>query len=106
MAADSAPTFLEFFAGGGMARLGLGPGWRCLLANDLSAKKAAAYRANFGDGDFRLGDIHDLTAADAPGHADLAWGSFPCQDLSLAGAGAGLDGGRSSALRALDRCGL
>ena len=29
--------------------------------------------------------------------ADLAWASFPCQDLSLAGAGAGLDGARSGA---------
>lgn len=27
--------------------------------------------------------------------ADLAWASFPCQDLSLAGAGAGLKGDRS-----------
>ena len=34
---------------------------------------------------------------DLPGLADLAWASFPCQDLSLAGAGAGLDGARSGA---------
>ncbi len=32
-----------------------------------------------------------------PDSADLAWASFPCQDLSLAGAGAGLDGARSGA---------
>ncbi len=30
-----------------------------------------------------------------PGVADLMWGSFPCQDLSLAGVGAGLKGERS-----------
>lgn len=36
-----------------------------------------------------------LTTADLPGAADLAWASFPCQDLSLAGAGAGLKGERS-----------
>jgi DNA (cytosine-5)-methyltransferase 1 len=30
-----------------------------------------------------------------PGRADLVWASFPCQDLSLAGAGAGLKGERS-----------
>jgi DNA (cytosine-5)-methyltransferase 1 len=30
-----------------------------------------------------------------PGTADLAWASFPCQDLSLAGAGEGLKGDRS-----------
>lgn len=89
--------FYEFFAGGGMARIGLGAGWRCLFANDLSAKKAAAYRANFGCEDFALGDVHDISAATLPGRADLAWGSFPCQDLSLAGAGAGFGGTRSSA---------
>jgi DNA (cytosine-5)-methyltransferase 1 len=38
-----------------------------------------------------------LTAADLPGRADLAWASSPCQDFSLAGARAGLAGGRSSA---------
>ncbi len=90
-------TFYEFFAGGGMARAGLGPRWRCLFANDLSAKKAAAYRANWGDDHLHVGDVHEIGPAMLPGLADLAWGSFPCQDLSLAGAGAGLSGKRSSA---------
>lgn len=90
-------TFYEFFAGGGMARLGLGEGWECLFANDFDAMKAAAYRANFGDGDLREGDVWRLSADDLPGRADLAWASSPCQDLSLAGARAGLSGGRSSA---------
>jgi len=93
------PTFYEFFAGGGMARTGLGAGWRCLFANDFDPVKAAAYRANFADaGDhFREGDVFALEAADLPGRADLAWASSPCQDFSLAGARAGLAGGRSSA---------
>ncbi len=91
------PTYYEFFAGGGMVRAGLGREWRCLLANDLSAKKACSYAENWGCEDFIVGDIHDLSVADLPGLADLAWGSFPCQDLSLAGSGAGLDGHRSSA---------
>ena len=34
--------FYEFFAGGGMARLGLGDQWRCLMANDICEKKAEA----------------------------------------------------------------
>ena len=89
------PGFYEFFAGGGMARAGLGPGWRCLFANDIDAGKATAYRANFGDDALKLADIHDLTSADLPDVADLMWGSFPCQDLSLAGVGAGLGGERS-----------
>lgn len=93
---ESAPgRYYEFFAGGGMARAGLGEGWRCLLANDVDPAKAAAYRANWGDAGLRVGDIAGLTAADLPGVADLMWGSFPCQDLSLAGAGAGLGGRRS-----------
>ena len=90
-------TFYEFFAGGGMARAGLGEGWRCLFANDFDAKKTASYRANWGGAEMRVADIHDLQADDLPGEADLAWASFPCQDLSLAGAGAGLAGGRSGA---------
>lgn len=84
-------SFYEFFAGGGMARLGLGSGWRCLFANDFDAKKQAAYVANFGADHFHGGDVHALTASDMPGHADLAWASFPCQDLSLAGARGGLN---------------
>jgi DNA (cytosine-5)-methyltransferase 1 len=92
-------TFYEFFAGGGMARLGLGASWRCLFANDFDHVKARTYRANFPDaaGHLHEGDVWALTAADLPGRADLAWASSPCQDFSLAGARAGLRGGRSSA---------
>lgn len=97
------PTFYEFFAGGGMVRAGLGPGWDCLFANDFDAKKAASYTQNWGDGEMRLEDINTLTAADLPAQADLMWGSFPCQDLSLAGAGKGLEGARSGAFYAFWR---
>ncbi|MDP3803199.1 DNA cytosine methyltransferase [Brevundimonas sp.] len=92
---SASPGFYEFFAGGGMVRAGLGGGWRCLFANDFDPKKADAYRANWGDEALRVGDIAGLAADDLPGAADLMWGSFPCQDLSLAGAGAGLGGTRS-----------
>ena len=88
-------TFYEFFAGGGMVRAGLGPGWRCLFANDFDRKKAETYVANWGAGEMRCADVATLTPADLPGRADLAWASFPCQDLSLAGKGAGLKGERS-----------
>ena len=90
-------TFYEFFAGGGMARLGLGAGWTCLFANDFDPVKAATYRDNHPADDFRAGDVWALGAADLPGQADLAWASSPCQDFSLAGGRAGLAGGRSSA---------
>lgn len=90
-------AFIEFFAGGGMARAGLGARWKCLFANDIDARKGASYVANWGAREFRLADIHRLTADDVPGSADLAWASFPCQDLSLAGNGKGLYGVRSGA---------
>ncbi|MCA3562426.1 MAG: DNA cytosine methyltransferase [Aestuariivirga sp.] len=89
--------YYEFFAGGGMARLGLGSGWKCLMANDIDPKKLAIYRANFGEDRTILGDVYDLKSEDMPGHPDLAWASFPCQDLSLAGNRAGLAGERSGA---------
>ena len=92
-------TFYEFFAGGGMARLGLGDAWSCAFANDFDPLKAATYRDNFPDAaeHFREGDVWALEARDLPGRADLAWASSPCQDFSLAGGRAGLAGGRSSA---------
>lgn len=89
-------SFYEFFAGGGMARLGLGAAWKCFFANDFDAKKVAAYRANFqGASELSHGDIRDITTDQLPGRAMLAWASFPCQDLSLAGSCAGLAGERS-----------
>ncbi len=88
--------FYDFFAGGGMANIGLGERWQCLLANDYAAKKAEAYRVNFPPGDELIErDVFELTTADLPAGATLAWASFPCQDLSLAGKGRGLNGRRS-----------
>ncbi|MHB8447139.1 MAG: DNA cytosine methyltransferase [Rudaea sp.] len=88
-------NFYEFFAGGGMARAGLEPAWKCLFANDFDEKKGAAYAANWGHQELKVADVGTLGVDDLPGHADLAWASFPCQDLSLAGSGAGLSGNRS-----------
>ena len=87
--------FYEFFAGGGMARAGLGAGWRCLYANDIDEKKAASYACNWGGEELQIGDVNAVTTQDLPGTAALSWASFPCQDLSLAGSGSGLKGDRS-----------
>ncbi|MDE2751653.1 MAG: DNA cytosine methyltransferase [Gemmatimonadota bacterium] len=87
--------FYEFFAGGGMVRAGLGPNWSCLFANDIDPAKCASYERNWGATGLRIADVASLTAEDLPGTADLAWASFPCQDLSLAGSGGGLKGERS-----------
>lgn len=89
-------TYYDFFAGGGMASFGLGDGWECLFANDLDEKKGVSYRANHHGGhELLLKDVAKVSMEDIPGAADLAWASFPCQDLSLAGNGAGLAGKRS-----------
>lgn len=93
---DNTLKFYEFFAGGGMARAGLGPAWSCLFANDFDHKKARAYRENWNQApELKHGDVGKLAETDLPGSADLVWASFPCQDLSLAGGGAGLKGERS-----------
>jgi len=89
------PSFYEFFAGGGMARAGLGAGWDCLFANDMDLKKGTSYAKNWGKAHLKIADVRALTAADLPSPAPLAWASFPCQDLSLAGDYVGLKGERS-----------
>jgi DNA (cytosine-5)-methyltransferase 1 len=91
--------FYEFFAGGGMARIGLGKRWRCLMANDVCEKKVRAYQSNFnGAPELIAKDVAKLTIDDLPKGASLAWASFPCQDLSLAGNRAGLSAARSGTL--------
>jgi DNA (cytosine-5)-methyltransferase 1 len=98
MQRDSGAPLWEFFAGGGLARLGLEPDFACTFANDIDRAKAAAYRTAFPPGDhMHEGDIWKLTPSKLPGKAALAWASFPCQDLSLAGARRGLAAPRSGA---------
>jgi DNA (cytosine-5)-methyltransferase 1 len=57
--------------------------------------KAAAYAQNWGSEHLICADVAKLRPSDLPGRADLAWASFPCQDLSRAGDGRGL--GRATA---------
>ncbi|MFV0547625.1 MAG: DNA cytosine methyltransferase [Limnobaculum xujianqingii] len=83
-------NFYEFFAGGGMARAGLGKQWRCLFANDMDPIKASTYIENWGDRHFDKRDVREISTNDLSQCADLAWASFPCQDLSLAGNGLGI----------------
>lgn len=83
-------SFFEFFAGGGMARAGLGSQWECLFANDMDRIKASTYISNWGACHFDSRDIRDIKTTDLNGNGDLAWASFPCQDLSVAGNGLGI----------------
>lgn len=97
--ARSKPKAIEFFAGIGLARIGLEKaGFQVTWANDYEPDKRAMYRGQFGESDghtFVLGDIADVKAADLPTDAALAWASSPCTDLSLAGWRAGLGGAES-----------
>ncbi len=78
-----------------MVRAGLGGKWTCVFANDFDLRKSRIYIENWGDGELKTADVKTIAAEDVPGLADLVWASFPCQDLSLAGGGAGLKGDRS-----------
>jgi DNA (cytosine-5)-methyltransferase 1 len=92
-------TFAEFFAGIGLVRIGLERrGWKIAFANDICQDKYEMYAAHFEDADdhFVVEDIHKLDANEVPS-VTLATASFPCNDLSLAGARAGLKGKQSSA---------
>ena len=95
---SSKKGFAEFFAGIGLMRMGLErAGWHVAFANDIAEDKQQMYRDHFGSGDeFVLGDVHKLAANEVPDIA-LATASFPCNDLSLAGARQGLAGAQSSA---------
>lgn len=86
--------FLEFFAGSGLVAQGLEGYFQPVWANDICAKKAAVYTANHGAEHFHLGSVSDVKGTDLP-NAPLAWASFPCQDLSLAGLTGGIHAARS-----------
>lgn len=97
------PIAAEFFAGIGLVRLALErQGFHVAFANDIDADKLEIYRDNFAADDFHLGDIHQLQPAGIP-ECELFTASFPCNDLSVAGARAGLAGGQSSAFWGLVR---
>ncbi len=91
-------TIAEFFAGIGLMRIGLeNAGWTIAFANDIDEDKWQMYKDHFGDaGEFIVRDIHKLKPSEVP-TAGLATASFPCNDLSLAGARHGLAGAQSSA---------
>src|SRR4051794_19226611 len=96
-------TAAEFFAGIGLVRLALeAEGWAVRFANDIDPDKIELYAKNFGSDHVREGDIHKIDANEIP-TCDLFTASFPCNDLSIAGAWKGLNGKESSAFWGLIR---
>jgi DNA (cytosine-5)-methyltransferase 1 len=91
----------EYFAGIGLARIGLEQaGHTVTWSNDISAKKHALFVGHFGEEsehEYHVGDLGAVALHDMPADIDLAWASFPCTDLSLAGGRGGLHHGASAA---------
>jgi len=96
-------TVAEFFSGIGLVRLAFeSSGWRVIFANDIDPDKTEMYKANFGDAELVRGDVHSIQPDVVPSCA-LYTASFPCNDLSLAGSMAGLNGKQSGAYWGLIR---
>lgn len=63
-------------------------GFDVVWANDFDRDKVIMYKGHFGTSDDHEPDprsIEEVNASDLPGGLSLAWASFPCIDLSLAG---------------------
>jgi len=89
------PTFGSLFAGVGGFDLGFeqaGYDCRFQVEWDKNCQQTLAY--HWPDVP-RWGDVSEVNGADLP-PADVITYGFPCQDLSVAGARAGLDGDRSN----------
>jgi hypothetical protein len=52
--------------------------------------KVQVYADNWGEAEILEDDIHKVEVEDLGRRVDLAWASFPCQDLSMAGNGLGI----------------
>lgn len=96
----SEPKVAEFFAGIGLVRIGLeAAGFQVVWSNDYEPKKKIMYQGHFRDTaerhKFVLGDVGQVSAIDLPPDISMAWASFPCTDLSLAGNGKGINDGES-----------
>jgi len=89
--------FLDLFSGiGGFA---LGAEWAGVkfdkhYFSEVDDYAIRVYSARFPDA-ISLGDIKNISANNLPTGNWIIAGGFPCQDISVAGKGAGLDGARS-----------
>lgn len=90
-------TFLDFFSGIGGFRKGFELcGMRCVGHCEIDRYADRSYRAIFEkkEDEWYANDITQIKPDDLP-RANLWAGGFPCQDISICGAGRGLDGARS-----------
>lgn len=99
---------LALFAGaGGGILAGKTLGWRTVCAVERDAYAAGILAQRQNDGTLAPFPIwSDITTFDGGrwrGVVDVVSGGFPCQDISCAGTGAGLDGERSGLWREMAR---
>ena len=73
--------------------------FKVIWANDLNAAACRTYRHNL-DAGIRQGDIWTQMET-LPEQCDALIGGFPCQDISVNGKGAGVNGARSGLYRAM-----
>lgn len=86
-------SMVDFFAGSGLVSVGFKGVCSSIWANDIDPIKAAIFNANHST-QITLQDVKKISDKDVP-DADVFWGSFPCQDLSLAGNLGGIRASRS-----------
>jgi DNA (cytosine-5)-methyltransferase 1 len=99
---------LALFAGAGGGMLGGGLlGWRTVCAVELDPYAASILVARQNDGllpGFPIwDDVRTFDGRPWRGIVDVVSGGFPCQDISAAGKGAGIDGKRSILWRDMAR---
>lgn len=127
---NSSFTFIDFFAGIGGFRRGLElAGWQCVGFCEFDKYATASYTSmhliteeqrkyletlsvrrrqkeilkdEYRNGEWYISDIRDANAGNLP-KADCWCFGAPCQDFSVAGKRAGLDGDRSSLVREIFR---
>ena len=73
--------------------------FQIIWANELNSAACRTYRKNIGP-HIVEGDIWQ-TMPEMPQSADVVIGGFPCQDISVNGKGAGVNGKRSGLYRAM-----
>lgn len=97
---------LDLFSGIGGMSLALAPWVRPVAYCEIDAYCRGLLASRFVDGQLPPAPIWDdvstLVASSLP-EIDIIYGGFPCQDISVAGLGAGLDGERSGLFFEIER---
>lgn len=99
---------LALFAGvGGGILGGLLCGFHCVCAVEIDPYARAVLAARQNDGTLKpfpiWDDIRTFSGEPWRGIVDVVSGGFPCQDISIAGKGAGIDGTKSGLWREMAR---